>query len=783
MQRGDAVAAGFVAHRLEWGARSLGAFALGARCERIETLAQDGPGDALDAELRCFETDLVRLLARLAGGGPAALPQSRAASAEQASVLLLDDDAQQLKLLQRQLAQLVVGPVHGCSDGAAALQWLRGRDSSRMLLMLDLNMPGMDGVEFMRHLAQIEYAGALVLVSGSDARVLDSAGRLAQVHKLAVLDRLHKPVDNAKLQALVERWRAFRPRPIGAAVKVYDTAALEAAISGGQLLLHYQPKVSLRDGAWVGVEALVRWQHPSDGLQFPDRFVALAEASGQIDALTRRVIELALAQARRWRDAGHELRMAVNVSMDNLTRLDFPDFVVDEAARHGVPTTDLVLEVTESRLMGDARAPLDNLTRLRLKRIRLSIDDFGTGHSSLAQLRDMPFDELKIDRGFVHDSHRDATLRAILVASLEMAHQLGMPVVAEGVEDRADWDFVRSAGCDVAQGYFIGKPLPAEALDEWPRAGGTGWSSCDPCGRGPRAGRVRPAQRCRTGAAPAERPSADLHLPRPAAPPRGLRARVPQVLVLAFKSLSDAELYHLGLYRHSKVLNTAPHRVLLLCTKADAQRAYELCRRDYSTTTCCSGRWPTTPRLPMSVHAALRELHAAGAAAPLAQLSAQARRIAELEQQLEQQITIGTAHAERAQAQVERARLQVGEALDGLAGRLLDGAGPVTHDAPRLHSEVARARARRRRRDRAAAALQPVQRWIGTLKSELDRPLQAARRPAEAGPAAGAGAAGADDDPFLRKTLQHVLGSVGYTVQCADSGAEALRLVGRRRPS
>lgn len=258
----------------------------------------------------------------------------------------------------------------------------------------------------------------------------------------------------------------------------------------------------------------------------------------------------------------------------------------------------------------------------------------------------------------------------------------------------------------------------------------------------------------------------------------------PQVLVLAFKSLSDAELYYLGLYRHSKVLNTAPHRVLLLCTKADAQRAYELCRRDYFDDYVLF--WPLAHdagRLPMSVHVALRELHAAGAAAPLAQLSAQARRIAELEQQLEQQITIGTAHAERAQAQVERARLQVGEALDGLAGRLLDGAGPVTHDAPRLHSEVARVRdAALPPLGQAAAALQPVQRWIGTLKSELDRPLQAARRLAEQARQLAPVLQVVDDDPFLRKTLQHVLGSVGYTVQCADSGAEALRLVGRRRP-
>jgi EAL domain-containing protein (putative c-di-GMP-specific phosphodiesterase class I) len=159
--------------------------------------------------------------------------------------------------------------------------------------------------------------------------------------------------------------------------------------------------------------------------------------------------------------------VAINISMDNLARLDFPEVLLGEAARHGVAPTDLMLEVTESRLMGDARAPMDILTRLRLNRIGLSIDDFGTGHSSLAQLRDLPFDELKIDRGFVHGSSEESTQHAIFKASLEMAHQLGMTAVAEGVEDRADWNFARAAGCDLAQGYFIGRPMPARQLDAW----------------------------------------------------------------------------------------------------------------------------------------------------------------------------------------------------------------------------------------------------------------------------------------------------------------------------
>jgi len=165
-----------------------------------------------------------------------------------------------------------------------------------------------------------------------------------------------------------------------------------------------------------------------------------------------------------------DLSVAVNVSMANLTALDFPDFVSEQARLKGLPPASIVLEVTESQLMRDLRAPLEILTRLRLKRFRLSIDDFGTGHSSLAQLRDLPFDELKIDRSFVHGAHNNEILRAIFQASLGLAKQLGMATVAEGVEDSDDADFVRSTGCDLAQGYLIAKPMAASQVEAWVRA-------------------------------------------------------------------------------------------------------------------------------------------------------------------------------------------------------------------------------------------------------------------------------------------------------------------------
>jgi EAL domain-containing protein (putative c-di-GMP-specific phosphodiesterase class I) len=249
--------------------------------------------------------------------------------------------------------------------------------------------------------------------------------------------------------------------------KSYSADELRAAIDNGELINYYQPKVSVATGDVVAVETLVRWRHPVDGIVFPDQFINLAEAAGLIDALTRVVFAGAIEQTKIWREAQLPLRVAVNVSMDNLASLDFLNFVAELTAIAGIAPQSIVLEVTETKLMQDTRAPLEILTRLRLKRFRLSIDDFGTGHSSLAQLRDIPFDELKIDQGFVHGAWADETLRAMYDASLSLARQLGMDVVAEGVQDRNDWDLLRLTGCDMAQGNFMSRPMLAAELPGW----------------------------------------------------------------------------------------------------------------------------------------------------------------------------------------------------------------------------------------------------------------------------------------------------------------------------
>ena len=382
-------------------------------------------------------------------------------------VLVIDDETFMLKLLSRQLAQLGFEEVIPFEMAQDALDHLKRAPGKVDWVFCDLQMPEMDGIEFVRHLARSGYTGRLVLVSGEDSRILFTAEKLALAHGLDILGTLHKPVTSNQLQGLVDLGSS-RAAPVPRTVKEpYGPDALRWAIAGGELVNHYQPKVHLASGKVAGVEALVRWQHPQDGLIFPDQFIATAEANGLIDDLTRKVLGPALRQLQMWQDAGLTLHMAVNVSMDSLGALEFPDFVACEVSHSSIFPGSLTLELTESRLMKDHLASFDILTRLSLKHIGLSIDDFGTGHSSLSQLLDIPFDELKVDQGFVHGAFRQPTLKAIFDASLGMAKRLGMRTVAEGVEDRADWEFVRASGCDLAQGYFIGRPMPAASLPGW----------------------------------------------------------------------------------------------------------------------------------------------------------------------------------------------------------------------------------------------------------------------------------------------------------------------------
>jgi diguanylate cyclase len=242
---------------------------------------------------------------------------------------------------------------------------------------------------------------------------------------------------------------------------------LRRAIDHQQLVLHYQPKVDAHTGQMLGVEALVRWQHPERGLIPPNDFIPLAERTGLISPLTHYVLDAALHQCHEWRQAGHELAIAVNVSARSLLDLGFPDQVAGLLARWELPARLLVVEITESTIMTDPTHALEILGQLNTMGVQIAIDDFGTGYSSMAHLKTLPVHELKVDRSFVSHMTSSASDAVIVHTTVDLGRNLGLRVVAEGVEDPQTLQELDALGCDAIQGYHISRPLPADDLIHW----------------------------------------------------------------------------------------------------------------------------------------------------------------------------------------------------------------------------------------------------------------------------------------------------------------------------
>ncbi|HEU0282551.1 MAG TPA: EAL domain-containing response regulator [Gallionella sp.] len=387
------------------------------------------------------------------------------------NILVLDDDPFILKLISYMLVNQGCTSVATCDNGPAALEMVDNPNMRPDLILLDLKMPGMDGVEFVRHLVEHRYAGSLILMSGEDEHLLKASEKLVRVHKIPVLGCFRKPVTAEVLASLLARFPLAYQNNIHTGNEAHSADELRAAIANGELINYYQPKVALSSGRVVGVETLARWRNPQDGMVYPYKFLGVAESSDLIHDLTRVILTNALAQSKAWFDEGLSLQMAVNVSAYNLKSLDFADSVAALTAAAGVAPQNVELEVAESWLpMHDLRAPLETLTRLHLKHFRLSIDEFGTGYSSVAQLRGLPFDELKIDRSFVRHISTDAKTKAKYDANLAIARQLDLKVGAVGVEDIGDWNMLRLTGCDYAQGSLIANPMPPEELPGWIQA-------------------------------------------------------------------------------------------------------------------------------------------------------------------------------------------------------------------------------------------------------------------------------------------------------------------------
>ncbi len=384
-------------------------------------------------------------------------------------IAVVDDDPLMRDLLERALASLGVVVVGTADDGRSALELLEAEPID--VLLCDLNMPGMDGIELLRHLAARPEAPALAMISGDD-HILRIAADLGQAHRLRVLGTIPKPATPDALRRVLERLDSANVAPSPRSsdpVALLDTNEILAMIPGA-VELHYQPQIDLRTGLPVSLEALARLRHPTAGLLGPGLFVPLCEQRGVSFGLTRVVVRRALEQLGAWRESGLDLRVAVNVSADDLVDVSVVGRLEAAAVENGVPLTAVTLELTESRIVPEAAGPLEVLSRMRMKGVGLSIDDYGTGFSSLQQLRRIPFHEAQ-DRPVVRRQRHDRRpcARTMLESTIQAARgrELGLSTVAEGVETAEQLELVTALGCDIAQGYFLARPMSVETVTPW----------------------------------------------------------------------------------------------------------------------------------------------------------------------------------------------------------------------------------------------------------------------------------------------------------------------------
>jgi hemerythrin-like metal-binding protein len=336
------------------------------------------------------------------------------------------------------------------------------------IYILDLFLPDIDGIEIIRFLADKNSKSSIILMSGKDSSVLHSAQILAESRGLNIIGVLNKPfarVDVQELLAKVSEQKINRSTVIqNDSISIDD---IKAAIVNSEILPYYQPKVRIDTGKPVGFEALARWIHPEKGLISPGVFIPLCEKYNLIGDLTDLMMDKTFAQTSIWVKAGYNIKVSINVSPLLLKDLETPEELIAKANAYDLDSSIITLEVTESAMSEELADSLDILTRIRMKGFSLSIDDYGTGFSSMIQLNRAPFSELKVDQSFVMDMDTDEEKRAICESTIDLGHKLNMTICAEGIETKEVWDILKEFYCTEGQGYYFGKPMPADEFEAW----------------------------------------------------------------------------------------------------------------------------------------------------------------------------------------------------------------------------------------------------------------------------------------------------------------------------
>ncbi|MRW87434.1 EAL domain-containing protein [Pseudoduganella sp. FT26W] len=391
-------------------------------------------------------------------------------------VLVVEDSSVQRGYLVGLLRQLAFGEIFEAADGNEALQLLERERHDRIFLVLtDLEMPGMDGIELTCQLRDRNLADNLIVVSARDPRLLEIIENMAREDAaIGLLGTLLKPVQLESLAQLLckagDRDGGCAPAPPPSLPAQASLEELAQALARKEFLPHFQPKVAMQNGQLKGVEALARWQHPQRGLLSPAHFIDTLEGQPLMAEFTLVLVQQVLEHIQHWQQAGlPPLTVSINLSADNLAERAFIDRLTALVNGSGVAPASLVWEVTETSVMRQLSQALTNMGRLRLMGFGLAMDDFGIGYSSMQQFARCPFTELKIDRAFVNGAAQWPNRLTVLKSALDLGQSLGVATVAEGVETVEDWKLLRDLGCDMAQGYLLAKPMPAEELVGWMR--------------------------------------------------------------------------------------------------------------------------------------------------------------------------------------------------------------------------------------------------------------------------------------------------------------------------
>lgn len=382
-------------------------------------------------------------------------------------IMLVDDEPSILDLTERHLEKMGYCNITPCLGGQSAMEKYQENNNSFDIIISDLNMPEMNGVELLRHLSEEDYRGGIILLSGEDKRILEVAKDLARARNLNVMGYISKPFKRESLELLLSQ---YSPQDPGISAPLLDAISeeeLRAGMNGDELLIAFQAKTRLDTGKVTGVEALARWNHSERGLLPPYTFIPLAERCQLIDELTYNIYRKTLSQISVWLKKDIILEVSINISVNSFHKDGFVDFLIQTAEEYNVNPDMIIFEITESQVMENSLECLEKLMRLRMKNFGLAIDDFGTGHSNMTQLKKIPFTELKIDQSFVGSACDDPTARAMLESSITLANKLDMYTVAEGVETEAELAMVEELGCDQIQGYYIAKPMFANEFEQF----------------------------------------------------------------------------------------------------------------------------------------------------------------------------------------------------------------------------------------------------------------------------------------------------------------------------